>query len=464
MRRNMKAANEMESVRVMQGEYLDIFRTREKTGDIYMQTMPSDRARLSQAQDRFLISCWTCEHFEDHVFRRSLFAGARVRVDGLVKAAAYNGQVGKVKRLLEDGRACVKLPQTNAPPKELAVKFENLLALRSEHYDREIAPFSQMPRPTSDSEQNQNFFLLSESRDRAAAATTKTFLVCWPLSQIQNSKVNTQFSKSRGHSASTPAADLVFSDDLTFRFWTSIFQLDGPKTENVISCTITSLKNDQPLTNMNGPFLVSSCALLGRDANKCCTCITVYVCIILLLSLSLAVSLHLSLSLPSCFFCPAHSFSLSSLFFFPLALSRSLSLSPLFLSFPPTHILSFHLSSLNDFSGMLLSPSSSCMCTTPLFVFLALVTVTLAPAYTFCARVCLSLTRARSLSHSLWTTSLALVRSCSLLCSLARSCSRSRSRLLPDSLALSYVRVGCRIFCRPRMCFPPHTHAYTKCG
>ena len=59
MRRNMKAANEMESIRVMQGEYLDIFRTREKTGDIYMQTMPSDRARSSQAQDRFLISCWT---------------------------------------------------------------------------------------------------------------------------------------------------------------------------------------------------------------------------------------------------------------------------------------------------------------------------------------------------------------------------------------------------------------------
>jgi len=102
-----------------------------------------------------------------------------VRVDGLVKAAAYNGQVGKFKRLLEDGRACVKLPQTNAPPKELAVKFENLLALRSEHYEREIAPFSQMPQPTSDSEQTQNAFLLSERRDRAAAATTKTFLVCW---------------------------------------------------------------------------------------------------------------------------------------------------------------------------------------------------------------------------------------------------------------------------------------------
>jgi len=132
------------------------------------------------------------------------------------------------------------------------------------------------------------------------------------------------------------------------------------------------------------------------------------------------------------------------------------------LSFPHTHSRSFHLASLNDPSRILLSPSSSCMCTTPLFVFLALVTVTLAPAYTFCARVCLSLTRARSLSHSIWTTSLALARSCSLLCSLVCSFSRSRSRLLPRSLALSYVRVGCQPYSLAHACVSPYPHMHTQ--
>ena len=82
---------------------------------------------------------------------------------------------------------------------------------------------------------------------------------------------------------------------------------------------------------MNGPFLVSSCALLGRDAGKCCTCITVYVCIILLLLLSPCLSASLPPS-PCLFFLPGPLFfSLFVIFSFVLlSLSRSLSLSPLF--------------------------------------------------------------------------------------------------------------------------------------
>ena len=65
----------------------------------------------------------------EHRLRSLYVAGRRIRVEGLVKAAQYNGCCGRVKRIVDGVRLCVVLEEGltggGEGIKELSIKFMN---------------------------------------------------------------------------------------------------------------------------------------------------------------------------------------------------------------------------------------------------------------------------------------------------------------------------------------------------
>jgi hypothetical protein len=55
------------------------------------------------------VQCWTCLNLEDNILRGTLFPGMSVRVEGLLKAAVYNGQNDVVAKMMDDNRVAIKL-------------------------------------------------------------------------------------------------------------------------------------------------------------------------------------------------------------------------------------------------------------------------------------------------------------------------------------------------------------------
>ena len=267
----MQAAERIDAVvKVVDGEFLCITRTQESaTGEIYQQTLPSRRPAPPGGRPPVTAECWTCLHFQDHIFKKQAFVGQRVRVHGLQKAAVYNGQEGAIVEILSQERVGVKLPQPCGPAKEIAVRRANLTSTEPD-VEAMIAELeAEIPRaPPGAAAQLRAEAAKLQGR---AGAVTKTFLVCWPLALVANLKARTQFSKGPRVGASTPVADVVFSDQLQLRLWLSVLQETeerGRSGHHVGTLTATSLSKAQPLDNCRGPVINSTCALVSRPVDS----------------------------------------------------------------------------------------------------------------------------------------------------------------------------------------------------
>jgi hypothetical protein len=260
----------MECIKVFKGKYLSLDRTIDRgNGEIF------DHVMIQTEDPGFeppKVQCWTCLNLEDNILRDGLFPGMSVRVKGLLNAAVYNGQKGVVVKMMDDNRVAIKLPQPAGPPKELSVKRENLLLADLE------TSLAELEELTSDRtsahvsvEDSVMSAVIDALRDRIRVrntAVTKTYLVCWPLPQVDKLKVRDMFSSRKFDSSTTLEADILFSDSLRFRLALTVEQIDNDKRENIASMKLTSLQKDQPLNSINGPVMLCTCAQLGRAAGS----------------------------------------------------------------------------------------------------------------------------------------------------------------------------------------------------
>jgi hypothetical protein len=280
VRRTMEAARKLEIVEVLKGKYVMVTRTlNPTTGEIFQQHM---QLNLAPGVQPPRMECWTCLYFEDHLLRGELFPGMPVRVEGLVKAAAYNGQEGSVLTVLGDNRVGVKLPQPSGPPKELSVKRVNLIScfrrgncFSCSNLEVALAKLEQLNLSETVSDQDRarlqaDADALRERIEVNSKAATKTFLVCWPLSQLDQLKVGTMFSKRKPGEL---VADIPFAGHMRFRLKLTLEYQDqrqesSSKTAKLASLTLTSLEDTHALTNKNGPVMICACAHLGRPTGS----------------------------------------------------------------------------------------------------------------------------------------------------------------------------------------------------
>jgi hypothetical protein len=204
-----------------------------------MQTMLSGATPPPPAE------CWICTNYKNCIFREEMFAGRQVQMHGLQKSAEHNGKQGVVLKLLDGGRVGVRLLQPSGAAKELSIKRENLSPLEVE---------AAVPAGT----------LAAGGTAPRSGEVTKSFLVCWPLSLLANLKPQTKLSKGPRFHQKTPVANLTFSDQLKYRLRMSVDKQDGTRSDTLASITAHSLQNDQPLTNICGQVLTSTCAFLSR--------------------------------------------------------------------------------------------------------------------------------------------------------------------------------------------------------